>query len=111
MITDTEIFARFSHLERRVLEQWIVAGWLRPRRSEAGLLFDEADVARMHLLCDLCYDMQLGDEEIAMVVSLLDQLHGTRMLLRALSAAVQDQPQNVRSAIIAKMGEALLPRD
>ena len=47
--------------------------------------------------------MELGDEELALALSLIDQLDGTRTMLRALSTAVQSQPKAVRDAILAEM--------
>ena len=87
MITEAEIVARFGRLEVHVLQRWIAAGWVKPRESGAGFLFDEADVARTHLLCDLSFDMELHDEELAIVLSLIDRLNGTRTMLQALTAA------------------------
>ena len=103
MISETEIVARFTRLEVHVLQRWIAAGWVRPRESGAGFLFDEADVARTHLICDLSFDMELRDEELAIVLSLIDRLNGTRTILHALTAAVQSQPEPVRDAIVAGM--------
>jgi chaperone modulatory protein CbpM len=101
--TETEIVARFTRLETHVLERWIAVGWLKPEPGASGYLFDEADVARAHLICDLAFDMELGDEELALVLSLIDQLNGTRTMLRALTRAVQSQPEAVRHAILAEM--------
>jgi chaperone modulatory protein CbpM len=103
MISETEIVARFTQLEVHVLERWIAAGWVKPQERETGFLFDEADVARTHLLCDLTYDMELGEEELAIVLSLIDQLNGTRTMLQALTTAVQSQPAPVRDTILAEM--------
>ena len=105
--TETEIVARFTRLETHVLERWIAVGWLKPEPAAAGYLFDEADVARTHLICDLSFDMELGDEELALVLSLIDQLNGTRTMLRALNRAVQSQPEAVRDAILTEMRAAL----
>ncbi len=106
-ITETEIVARFTQLEAHVLQRWIAAGWVKPRESGAGLLFDEADVARTHLLCDLSFDMELHDEELAIVLSLIDRLNGTRTMLQALTAAVESQPAPVSDAILAEMSVLL----
>ena len=106
-ITGAEIVARFTRLEVHVLERWIAAGWVKPEPGGAGYLFDEADVARTHLICDLAFDMELPDEELALVLSLIDQLNGTRIMLRALTAAVQNQPAAVRDAILAEMSAML----
>jgi chaperone modulatory protein CbpM len=109
MITETEIVARFSRLDAHVLEHWIAVGWLKPQRSDEGFLFDETDVARTHLLCDLCYDMDLRDEELTIVLSLIDQLHSTRTLLRAMTAAVHSQPGEIREAILTTVRLNLAP--
>ncbi len=102
-ISETEIVARFTRLETHVLERWIAVGWLKPEPGGTGYLFDEADVARTHLICDLAFDMELADEELALVLSLIDRLNGTRTMLRALTTAVQSQPEAVRDAILAGM--------
>ncbi len=103
MFTETEIVARFTRLEAHVLQRWIAAGWVKPQEGGAGFLFDDADVARTHLLCDLSFDMELHDEELAIVLSLIDRLNGTRTVLRALNAAVRNPPAPVREAILGEM--------
>lgn len=102
-ITEAEIVARFTRLEPHVLRRWIAAGWLKPLDSSTGFLFDDADIARAHLLCDLSFDMDFRDEELAVVLALIDRLNGTRTMLRALTAAVQKQPGEVREAILGEM--------
>lgn len=103
MFTEAEIVARFSGLEMHVLKRWIAAGWVKPQEDASGLHFDEADVARTHLLCDLAFDMDLKEEDLATVLSLIDRLNGTRTMLRALTSAVQSQPTDVRNAILAEL--------
>jgi len=110
LIRETEIVARFR-LDGEVLAQWIAAGWIKPRRSPEGFLFDETDVARTHLVCDLRYDMELGDDEMTMVLSLVDQLHGARALLRAMTEAVHSQPDHVREAILTHVRIGYGPRE
>ena len=111
MITETEVVARFRQLDTQILEHWVAAGWLKPHRGEEGFLFDDADIARTNLLCDLCYDMDLGDEEMAMVLSLMDQLNSTRSLLRAMTAAVHSQPNEIRETILTTVRLHLATRD
>jgi chaperone modulatory protein CbpM len=103
MITEIEIIARFERLDAPVLHHWIALGWLKPQHSGTEYVFDETDVARTHLLCDLSFEMQVGDEELAMVLSLVDQLHGTRTLVRAMAAAVKEQPEDVRGTIMTRV--------
>jgi chaperone modulatory protein CbpM len=106
-ITETEAAARFSRLEVHVLKRWIAAGWVKPRASATGFLFDDADLARTHLICDLSFEMELRDEELALVLSLVDRLHSTRVMLGALTAAIDKQPPQIRDAVQAEL-QALL---
>ena len=54
--------------------------------------------------------MELRDEELAMVLSLIDQLHGTRNLLRVMTSAVESQPDEVRDAILTTIRVRLMSR-
>lgn len=108
-ITEDEIVARFTRLDAHTLEHWIAVGWLKPHRADDAFYFDETDIARTHLLCDLCYDMELRDEELTMVLSLVDQLNGARAMLRAMTTAVRSQPDEVREAILTTFRLHLAP--
>jgi chaperone modulatory protein CbpM len=107
MMTEVEVVARFRRLNSEVLARWIAVGWLKPQQGETGFLFDDADLARTHFLCDLRYDMELADDELAMILSLVDRLHGTRALLYAVTSAVHGQPEHIRDAILAKAAALL----
>jgi chaperone modulatory protein CbpM len=102
MISEAAIIARFERLDGGVLHRWIALGWIKPQRDETGYVFDETDVARTHLLCDLRFEMEIGDEELGVVLSLVDQLHNTRGMLRALSTAIEEQPEELRAAIVSR---------
>jgi chaperone modulatory protein CbpM len=109
MITETQIVARFTRLDAPMLEHWIAVGWLKPHRGDEGFLFDETDIARTHLLCDLRYEMELRDDELTMVLSLIDQLLSTRALLKAMTSAVHSQPDEIREAILTTVRVHLAP--
>lgn len=102
MIRESELIARIGRLEIEVLRQWVDLGIIEPRRDERGYVFDAVDVARVHLVCDLHYDMGLGHESLPTILSLVDQLHKTRHSLRALSAAVAEQSEDVKVVIRAR---------
>ncbi|MEA2942362.1 MAG: chaperone modulatory protein CbpM [Bradyrhizobium sp.] len=75
-------FVARSHLNTSTLNAWIEAEWLAPVTGQKTLLFSEADLARARLIQDLKLDFGVNDEGIAIVLHLLDQLHGLRGLLR-----------------------------
>jgi chaperone modulatory protein CbpM len=76
-----------SHLDPTVVNAWIEAEWLLPATARTGFDFSEADLARALLIQDLRVDFGVNDEGIAIVLHLLDQLHGLRSLLKDIRAA------------------------
>jgi chaperone modulatory protein CbpM len=82
MTMETQEFAARSHLDRPTVNAWIEAEWLAPVSSQKTFLFSEVDLARARLIQALKVDFGVNDEGIAIVLHLLDQLHGLRCLLR-----------------------------
>jgi chaperone modulatory protein CbpM len=111
MISESELIAAIGRLEARVLHEWIEMGLLSPHRDAAGFLFDDVDVARVHLVCDLSFDMGVGEESLPVILHLIDQLHGTRHTLKALTAAVAEQPDEIRVTITTRAHHVLRGRE
>ena len=82
----TQEFIDRSHLDVPTLNAWIEAEWLMPVTNQEAFLFSEADLARARLIRDLKVDFGVNDEGIAIVLHLLDQLHGLRCLVRDIHA-------------------------
>jgi chaperone modulatory protein CbpM len=82
MKMETQEFVTRSHLDAPTLNAWIEAEWLAPVTGKKTFFFSEADLARARLIQDLRLDFGVNDEGIAIVLHLLDQLHGLRCLLR-----------------------------
>ncbi len=95
------VVAEVSRLTLRELRLWVREGWVRPAQGEGGPVFDEVDVARIRLLCDLRKDMSLPAEALPVVLGLLDRLHAARRDLRCLAEALDEQPEEVRARVIA----------
>jgi chaperone modulatory protein CbpM len=72
------------HVDAWELEEWIARRWVRPVEDEAGVRFEEIDVARVRLIQVLRHEMELDDGAVPVVLSLLDQLHAARRELLAL---------------------------
>ena len=64
------------------LRAWIDAGWLCPGEKVAPGSLSEADIARAQLICDLKDDLGINDEGIEVILDLLDQIHGLRLVMR-----------------------------
>lgn len=95
------VVARVERLTLRELRLWVREGWVRPAQSERGPVFDDLDVARLRLLCDLRKDMALPIDVMPTVLTLIDHLHRTRRELRRVTEAIDEQPTEVRRAVIA----------
>lgn len=102
--SETEVVARVEGLTVARLRAFVSARCLRPREREGRLAFVEADVARVRLLAELAEDFELDEEAAAMVLSLIDQIHGLRRRLRDLGAALAEEPEEVRARLRARLG-------
>lgn len=100
-LDERKVVARIERLSLRELRLWVREGWVRPALGERGPVFDEVDVARLRLLCDLRKDMALPTDALPVVLTLIDQLHRTRRDLRHLAEALDEQPTEVRRAVTA----------
>jgi chaperone modulatory protein CbpM len=76
------------HIERRIVERWIAAGWLIPQR-DPELAFSDVDLARAQLIRELKEDFGVNDEGVSLILHLLDQVHGLRRSMRELLEQVR----------------------
>lgn len=97
MIAENELLAAIDRLQAETLRRWIAHGWITPAHHHGGaLVFEEVDVARVRLICDLVYDIEMDEESLPVVLSLIDQLHDTRRMLRRLSSVIDRLPEEMR---------------
>lgn len=104
MISENELIAQITVLERRVLLMWIDEGLVKPQGDAGSYQFDDLDRSRVALACDLHYRMGLEHASLPIILSLIDQLHDARHCLRALSRAVAEQPEHIQSDIAGRVG-------
>ncbi|MFP4405723.1 MerR family transcriptional regulator [Rhodosalinus sp.] len=102
-LTEQMVLREVRRLTRRELRLWVREGWVRPAMGESGPVFDEIDVARLRLLCDLRKEMALSPDAMPVVLALIDRLHQTRRDLRLLMEVVEDQPDHVRRAVLDRL--------
>jgi len=110
MMGERDLIAMIERLEAHALRHWIELGWIRPESSGSEFIFDDTDVARVRLICDLCYDLEVSEETMPIVLSLIDQLHATRRTLRAFATVIDEQPTDVRARIAERL-KAMLCRE
>lgn len=93
------VVAEVRRVSLRELRLWVREGWVQPAQSDRGPVFDEIDVARVRLLCDLRKEMALPSDILPVVLTLIDRLHETRRDLQHLMDALAAQPEDVRSSV------------
>jgi chaperone modulatory protein CbpM len=101
MRTFQDVVAAFDRLDDVVLTHWIEEQWILPARQEDVYVFSDVDFARVTLIHEMRFDLEIEDDVIAMMLSLLDQVYGMRGRMRALRRAIEAQPEETRKAIEA----------
>lgn len=81
--------AATSGIKVETLELWIEQEWLVPGTTSAGMRFADVDVARVRLIQELQNDLGANDEGIAVILHLMDQLHGLRRALARMKNEMQ----------------------
>ena len=67
------------------LAAWIDKGWIKPEKvSESSDVFHATDVARVRLIAECRYQLNLDVDTIDLIIPLLDQVYGLRRELRTL---------------------------
>lgn len=107
-LTEDDVLAAIPGLTRTRLVVFIETEMVIPVRQENGgtwvHFFREVDFARLRLLCDLADDLDLDEDALGVVITLIDQLHATREDLLAVTRAVEAEPPDIR----ARIGSAVL---
>src|ERR1700723_1689975 len=85
MMFDATELCRQLGIQRTALEAWIEAGWLRPVRARNDWRFSTIDLVRAQFILDLRDPMGVNDEGVAVILDLLDQIHGLRRALQAVA--------------------------
>jgi len=88
-----------ARMDRATLEDYIAREWVRPQPGHQDWYFEDIDIARLQLVCHLVQDIEVNNEGMDVVLSLLDQLYGLRAQMKHLTHAIVQQPSEVQSQI------------
>lgn len=101
MIGLDDLARLIPEIPRAEITVWIERRWVRADRHPGGdLAFTEMDVARARLLAELRATLEVSDDAMPLVLSLIDQLYDARRTVKALLAALEAQPAEVRQAVL-----------
>ena len=93
-----------SGLQRPDLDRWIAHRLVLPDSEAGTYVFREIDVARIRLIQQLRDDLQVNEEALPIVLSLLDQLYDIRRRMRELGSALgQTATEDVRRAVVSHL--------
>jgi len=105
-LTVEMVCLRFSGLRPDDLHRWIGSAWVRPDSADGEFLFRDFDVERIRLILELRDDMQVNEEALPVVLSLLDQLYAMRRRMRRLRAAMDETVTgDLRLSLMRLLGE------
>jgi len=76
-------------LDRDTIITYIEHSWIRPVEKDEDFYFEDIDIARIRLIHQLRHDMLVNDSSMDIILSLLDQLYGSREQLRQLAMALE----------------------
>lgn len=96
--SETQVVAA-AGLTLTELRTYVAEGWVLPRDDDADPAFDDFDLARIRLVCQLRDELDLDAGALPVVLSLLDQIHGLRRQMRLLATAIAAEPEEVRRRI------------
>ncbi len=88
MIGIETLVAQVRGLRRADVDRWIAQQWVRPDGPAGHYAFQEIDVARIRLIRELRDELQVNEEALPVVLSLLDQLYDMRRRMRDLQEAL-----------------------
>jgi len=101
MIDIETLFTQVSGLDPDDLERWILNSWVRPAGNADRYEFREIDVARVRLIRELRDELQVNEDALPVVLSLLDQLHDVRRRMHELSDALAvAAPEKMRRELL-----------
>ena len=109
MSGERDVIELIEGLAPAELRAWIEAGWVLPRQSGGGYVYREIDIARVRFIHEIRSELRVTDEAVPVVLSLIDQIHGLRGMLRDLAEAVQAEPEPVRRSIADRVAERRNP--
>ncbi len=101
MWNEAQVLTLIADLDNVELQVWIEQGWVRPAlNATSECIYDEIDVARLRLIGQLRRDLDIAEDMIPTVLSMIDQIYGLRRELRVLVQAIEAQPDDVRQNIL-----------
>lgn len=95
-----EVLLKIKSVSVTQLQVWVSEEWVRPAQGDADYIFNDADLARIRLLDFLENQLEVGNEAMPIILSLIDQVHDLREQLRIISDVIETQSGEVRETLL-----------
>lgn len=105
MYADTDLIILCHRLTLSRLTQWVDQGWITPHKPTENR-FNDLDRTRADLISYLLDDLDIQENAIPVILSLLDQVYGLRGELRVLTNAVADLSPPARNEVVLALKES-----
>ena len=103
MIRLAAVTALFSDLGEAELVGWVERGWVRAEWQDPDWTFQDIDIARVRLIHDFRRDLDVPEETMPLVLSLLDQIYELRGTLKRVMDVLRHEPADVRAAVLTAL--------
>ncbi len=104
MITLETLCVQVRGLRAEDVQRWIAHELVRAEAQDGGYAFSEIDVARVRLIVELRDEMQVNEEALPVVLSLLDQLYDMRRQMRRVRAVLEETvPGELRAELVRRL--------
>jgi chaperone modulatory protein CbpM len=100
-----QVLVRVTQLTESRLTAYVETEAVRPIETELGPQFVESDLARLSLLCEFEDLYEMSPEALAVLITVIDQLHAARQDRDRLLAAIRAEPAEVQSRIAAVLAQ------
>ncbi len=88
---------RLSHFEQLRI--------ISPVQTPKGPRYYTVDVRRLTLLCELTDDFEVNEDALVIIMSLLDQLHGTQSKLEQILKAIAQEPTETKLRLSKRLND------
>lgn len=109
-MTRDEILALIPELSDEALQVLTDAGIVHPVLGGDQPRFREIDAARLQLALELEDVFRLDPDALALVLSLIDQVHGLKGEMRAVLTALAEEPPETRARLRGVIRETRILR-
>ncbi|HUW80703.1 MAG TPA: hypothetical protein VMV54_07410 [Acidocella sp.] len=104
MISFEAIRGEFRELNSEELGRWIKAALVRAEGPPGAWRFEDIDVARIRLIWELRHELEVEEQSLPVVLSLMDQIYDMRRRMTRLNDAFADMPPEIKAALLARLG-------